>query len=131
MHNPRMPPRSLALVAGIAVLGALAGTGCGGSVDDRPARWSFIAATIVEPGCATVSCHSAISQRGGVDLHAREIGYYTLINGFYVIPKLPDQSTVVTLLNAEGSLRMPPDVPLPQADIALIETWITDGAPNN
>ena len=131
MHNPRMPPRSLALEAGIAALCALAGTGCGSSVDERPAKWSFISASIVEPGCATVSCHSAISQRGGVDLHAREVGFYMLINGFYVIPNLPDQSTVVSLMNAEGALRMPPDVPLPQADIALIETWITDGAPNN
>ena len=131
MHNPSMPPRCLGLVAAMAALGALAGAGCGGTVDDRPPKWSFIAATIVEPSCATVSCHSAISQRGGVDLHAREIGYYTLVNGFYVIPSLPDQSAVVSLMNADGARRMPPDVPLPAADIALIETWITGGALNN
>jgi hypothetical protein len=125
-----MSPRSLALWTCLAAVG-VAGAGCGGAVDDRPPKWSFISATIMEPSCATVSCHSAISQRGGVDLHAREIGYYTLINGFYVIPGAPDQSAVVSLMNAQGSHRMPPDVPLPEADIQLIENWITAGALNN
>jgi hypothetical protein len=34
-------------------------------------------------------------------------------------------------MNAEGSIRMPPDNPLPQTDIQLIETWIADGAQDN
>jgi hypothetical protein len=124
-----MSSRSLVFLAGIAALGAC--LGCGGATDDRPAKWSFIAATIVEPSCATVSCHSELSKRGGVDLHSREVGYNNLINGFYVIPGAPDQSAVVSLMNAQGSLRMPPDVPLAQADVDLIETWIADGALNN
>jgi hypothetical protein len=124
-----MTSRSLVLLTGLAVAGVLAG--CGGAVDDRPAKWSFISATITEPSCATVNCHSAITQKGGVDLHAREIGYYTLVNGFYVIPGTPDQSAVVSLMNAQGSPRMPPDVPLSEADIELIEHWITAGALND
>jgi hypothetical protein len=35
------------------------------------------------------------------------------------------------LLNAVGSTRMPPDNPLSQADIQLIETWISQGADDN
>ena len=31
-------------------------------------------------------------------------------------------------LTAAGPLRMPPDNPLSDADIQLIETWINDGA---
>ncbi len=35
------------------------------------------------------------------------------------------------MMNAQGSIRMPPDNPLPEADIKLIENWITDGALDN
>lgn len=122
---------SLGFLAGIAALGVVAGAGCGGSTDDRPAKWSFIAATIVEPSCATVNCHSALTQRAGLDLHDRESGYYALVNGNYVIASDPAQSTVVRVMNAQGSMRMPPDVPLPTADIDLIEAWIASGIPNN
>jgi len=125
----RLP--SLGFLAGIAALGVVAGAGCGGSTDDRPAKWSFIAATIVEPSCATVNCHSALTQRAGLDLHDRESGYYALVNGNYVIASDPAQSTVVQVMNAQGSMRMPPDVPLPTADIDLIEAWIASGIPNN
>ena len=123
--------RNFAWVVALSTLVGLADIGCGGAVDDRPAKWSFIATTIVEPSCATVSCHSAITERAGVDLHDRRSGYYALVNGYYVIPHAPEQSAVVALMNAEGSLRMPPDVPLAEADIALIEAWIAAGAPNN
>jgi hypothetical protein len=122
---------ALSAVALIAVIVIFGGAGCAGGVDDRPAKWSVIAATITEPSCATVNCHSQITQRAGVDLHAREIGYYTLINGHYVIPGYPDQSAVISIMNAVGSLRMPPDVPLPNADIELIEEWIAGGAQND
>lgn len=124
-----MSLRSLVFFAGLAVVGVVAG--CGGAVDDRPPKWSFIAATIVEPSCATVNCHSAITQRGGLDLHDRESGYYALVNGNYVIASDPDHSAVVEYMNASGALRMPPDVPLPTADIDLIEAWIASGIPNN
>jgi hypothetical protein len=128
MHNRAMFLPRLAVLAAVA---ALLAAGCGGSTDDRPAKWSFISATITEPSCATVNCHSAISQRGGVDLHARNTGYYNLINGFYVIPNNADASSLMYLLQASGSLRMPPDNPLPAADILLIERWIEAGAPND
>lgn len=128
MHNRAMFRPRLACVA--AAVGLLV-AGCGGTTDDRPAKWSFISATIVEPSCATVNCHSAVAQRAGLDLHAREIGYYTLVNGFYVAPGDPSTSSLVYVMNASGSLRMPPDNPLPADDILLIEKWIQGGALNN
>ncbi len=138
MHNPPMLPPRLALVAAAAAL-AIVVTGCNGTTDDRPPKWSFISATIIEPSCATVNCHSAITHQGGVDLSARAIGYETLVGKsgdggfqtFYVYPGYPQYSPVVNLMNAEGSIRMPPDNPLPEADIQLIESWIADGAQNN
>jgi hypothetical protein len=128
MHNRAMFRPRLAALAAVA---ALLAAGCGGSTDDRPAKWSFISATIVEPSCATVNCHSEFTKRGGVDLHARDVGYYTLINGFYVVPNDVTSSSLVWLMNAAGSLRMPPDNPLPAADVQLIEKWIQSGANND
>ena len=135
MHNPPMLPPRLACVAAAAAL-AIVVTGCNGTTDDRPPKWSFISATITEPSCATVNCHSAITHQGGVDLSARQIGYETLVSNsggqtYYVYPGYPQYSPIVNLMNAEGSTRMPPDNPLPQADIQLIEHWIADGAQDN
>ena len=46
--------------------------------DDRPAKWSFISATIIEPSCATANCHSAITQpRGRRSVERATIGYYS------------------------------------------------------
>ena len=86
-----------------------------------------------------MNCHSAITHQGGVDLSAREIGWKTLVGSnsdggaqtYYVYPNYPQYSPVVNLMNAEGSIRMPPDNPLSQADILLIESWIAAGAQDN
>jgi len=140
MLSPRLS--GLAAVLVLAAVTVATGVGCGGTHDDRPARWSFISATIIEPACATVNCHSAITHQGGVDLSNSTIGYQTLVNvngsstadggaTFYVYPKYPQYSSLITLLNAVGSLRMPPDNPLSEADIQLISDWIQQGADNN
>ena len=131
MHNAPMSLPRLAFVAAAAAALAVAVAGCNGDTDDRPARWSFISTTIVEPSCATVNCHSAVTHQGGVDLSARAIGYQSLVPTYFVFPGNPQDSPVVNLMNAVGSIRMPPDNPLPEADIRLIETWIADGAQNN
>jgi hypothetical protein len=129
MHNPptMIPARRVFLVA--AALAAL--IGCGSANDDRPQRWSFISATITEPSCATVNCHSQVAKRGGVDLHDRATGYTDLTTRGFVNPTTPDQSPILFLMRGEGSLRMPPDMPLPADDIVLIENWIKDGAKND
>ena len=130
MHNPPMLPPRLACVAAAAAL-AFVVTGCNGTTDDRPPKWSFISATIMEPSCATVNCHSAITHQGGVDLSARAVGYQSLVPTYFVFPGNPQDSPVVNLMNAVGSIRMPPDNPLPEADIQLIESWIAAGAQDN
>jgi hypothetical protein len=131
MLPPRLP--GLAAIVALATVGILAGAGCGGTKDDRPAQWSFISPTIIEPACATVNCHSAITHQGHVDLSNSTIGYETLVQNsggmtYYVYPYHPEYSTLITLFDAVGSIRMPPDNPLPQADIQLISDWIRDGA---
>jgi hypothetical protein len=107
-----------------------AASGCGGSNDPRPQTWSFVSTAILEPSCATANCHSA-----------RAAGYASLVGRTYVISEMaaptltPDQrvqrSSVPKLMRAVGNLRMPPDLPLPEADIELFENWIRGGALDN
>jgi hypothetical protein len=116
--------------------------GCGGA-DNRPAKWSYIAPGIIEPNCATVSCHSAVAQRAGVILEPAQTAYNTLTKRRFVAICAPDAGSTCTsdtavatseilyLLRAQGSQRMPPDQALPESDIHLIQNWIADGALDN
>src|SRR5712671_126354 len=106
-----------AVSLGAVVVGAVAG--CGGATDDRPAKWSFISAAIIEPSCATASCHSDVARKAGVNLYNKETGYKSLFDRHFVFPNKPDQSEVLYLLRAVGARRMPPDFPLPEEDIQL------------
>jgi hypothetical protein len=128
MHNPPVLSGRRILLAALA---AVAVVGCGGTTDDRPQQWSFISPAITEPSCATVNCHSAIAQKAGVDLHDRAAGYATLAGRGFVDTANPDASAVILLMKGVGSLRMPPDEPLPEADIDLIRSWIAHGASND
>ena len=128
MHNPpTMNPRRVLLVA--AAVAAV--IGCGGATDDRPPKWSFISATITEPSCATVNCHSEVAKRAGIDMHDRASGFNAMVMQGFVDPTSPDTSAVLYLMRGQGSTRMPPDMPLPEADIVLIRNWIAAGATNN
>jgi hypothetical protein len=126
-----------AAVFAAGTLTVLASAGCG-STDERPATWSFISTAILEPSCATANCHSAIAQRASVDLSDRAVGYKSLTSRHFVItraagPTMTDEERVVRspvpqLMRAVGNLRMPPDMPLPEIDIQLVERWISLGA---
>ena len=50
-----------------------------------------------------------------------------LIDRQYVIPG-DDSSTLLLLLDGNERTRMPPDAPLPAADIDLVRLWIEQGA---
>ncbi len=112
-----------------------------GDIDDRPAQWSYIWPTIIEPGCTTIRCHSTFTSQAALQLDSLEGAYHALTGipcehpieenktRWFVDPGHPDRSALMYLLRGQGVPRqMPPDSPLPDADIALIETWIQDGA---
>ena len=107
--------------------GLVAAAGCGGA-DTRPAKWSFIAPAIIEPTCATASCHSEVAKRAGVVLAPKDAAFHTLVDRQFVRPMDAAESEMVILMRGIGSQRMPPDYPLAEADIELIEKWIDDGA---
>jgi hypothetical protein len=107
-------------------------------VDDRPATWSYISAAIIQPNCATARCHNHSSATLGLQLDTVEGGYLELVGAHdadgvplgrnLVVPGDPDSSKLMWMLRGVEAQRMPPDEPLPDADVALIEKWIRDGA---
>ena len=124
-----------------AALAALAVAACG--EDDRPSSWSYIHGAIIVPSCTTSSCHNEYNAQAGVQLQDREGAYTILVgrtcdddqpdeaaDGNLVIPGSPETSRLMHLLIGENVARaMPPDRPLPDADIDRFETWILAGAP--
>lgn len=121
--------------AALAALGA-----CG--EDDRPASWSYIHTAIIAPSCATSSCHTKENELAGVDLHSVDAAYAILVGRTcdpddppdlvernYVAPGQPERSALMYLLiGDEVKRQMPPDRPLPERDIDLVERWILEGA---
>lgn len=150
-----MANHRLAVLAWAAAALALAGAACGKN-DDRPAVWTYVSAELFAPNCATASCHSRGSAVAGLDFSDPDRGYESL-TGLKVWVPDPDgtiggvcktvadtlycerdrplvlafnlsQSRVVNMLRARAAPRMPPDRPMSEADIALVESWILDGA---
>jgi hypothetical protein len=114
--------------------------GCADEIDPRPASFPYIWAAIIQPGCTTSGCHSKLSATYGLQYESMEGTYYALTGRAcgqeltgeaprnYVVPGHPDRSKLMYLLTGEQLRRMPPDAPLPEPDIALIERWILAGA---
>ncbi|HVK85589.1 MAG TPA: c-type cytochrome domain-containing protein [Kofleriaceae bacterium] len=97
-------------------------------VDERPANWGYLHAAVIVPSCATASCHSDEAAVAGVKLDDADTAYELLLSDRYVIAG-DAASPLLQLLRANERDRMPPDAPLPLADIELVEAWITGGAP--
>lgn len=129
-----------------AIVLLCAAGGCEHSAD-RPARWSYIHASIIVPSCTTAGCHSALTAIAGLNLTDKH-GAYTVLTGHicgepvrpqdpprnYVTPFSADYSQLVyQLRGADADGRpyrdvMPPDMPLPDAEVELVERWIDEGA---
>src|SRR5664279_333816 len=118
--NHERKPRRCTPVLVLLAAGLAAGTGCGGQEDTRPATWSYISTAIVQPSCATANCHSVIAQRSGVQLDKVDTGYTSLVTRNFVVPGHPEQSSLILLLEGQGTRRMPPDFPLATDDVDLI-----------
>jgi hypothetical protein len=102
---------------------------CAEDTDTRPAEFDYIAKTILEPSCATATCHNAQTARVGLDFSSVEASRVTFMdNAFVTVPDEPRSNRIIFILTTDGEERMPLDGPLPDADVALIERWIASGA---
>lgn len=102
--------------------------GCTEDPGDRPATWSYLHAAVIVPNCATSSCHGDRAAVAGITLDEAASAYEQLLARRYVVPGDPG-STLLLLLEGDERRRMPPDAPLPAADIDLVRAWIEAGAP--
>ena len=125
-------------------LGAAALAGGCSSEDTRPASFTYIYETVLQPSCATVNCHNSWTHLYGLRFESKEATYAYLTGvvcdesteeipglptGNFVSPGQPDRSPLVHLLYGDDvTRRMPPDRGLPQTDIELVERWILEGA---
>lgn len=125
---------------GVVVLICL--LGASGCADDRPGDWDYVYSAILRPNCATAACHSAIVKQSGLDMSTPDRAYQTLVRrpcgststpaptptGANVDPGHPETSAILYWLRGRDNQTMPPDVPLPEAEIEAVERWIREGA---
>ncbi len=102
--------------------------GCAEDPRQRPLTWTYLHAAIIAPSCATASCHSSRAATAGITLDDADDAYDQLLARDFVIPGDP-ASALMSLLEGDERRRMPPDAPLPHADIELIRAWIEEGSP--
>ena len=112
------------------LLGSIAVAGCGEEPDSRPASWGYIHSAIIVPSCATIGCHSETSAQRGLNFEQEESTRSTLLQIGDVRPGDPNSKLILQLQGVafEQRPRMPPDAPLPAADVELIRSWIQQGA---
>jgi hypothetical protein len=96
--------------------------------DTRAADWDFIHAAVIIPSCATSSCHSSLSRNAGVDLEDVDGAYQFLTVDNQFVVAGDSRSPLMFLLEGDERPLMPPDAPLPAADVDLIRQWIEEGA---
>jgi hypothetical protein len=123
MRLPYLRPGLRSLIGALAIAGA---AGCGDELDDRPATREYIVTAILAPSCANAGCHSSSTAKAGYSFGTQKEAAEALDR--LVLPGDVLRSRLAQVLRTDGEYRMPLDSPLPEADIALIETWILGGA---
>lgn len=108
--------------------------GCGAQ-DDRAPNLDYITETILRPTCGTAVCHSTFRQEQGYIFDTVEGSRHTFQSD--EILTLPSNNEdrnstpglVVNLTTEQpGAPRMPYNEAMPDADVALIQRWLHDGA---
>lgn len=106
---------------------ALALVACGTSNDDRPQTAAYVSAAILVPYCGRAACHSSATRAHNLNFGSVDDAIATMQSEGVVVPGDAPASRLVTVLT-DPSRVMPPDMPLPNADIELITRWVADGA---
>ena len=107
-----------------AIAVSLCSVACGTTPDDRPATFEFVSLEVLAPACATVACHSSST-------NARGFAFDTLPASRQALRSLVivGNAQASQLIDVIKRNRMPPDEPMADQDVALLEAWINNGAP--
>jgi hypothetical protein len=121
----------------------LAGLAACGGVDNRPKNLDFITGAILNPNCAAAQCHSAFRRQAGDEFDTPAAARRSLLtygplqiqNGCQPFPQACDATLIKSITVGLQSVlepsvtnvRMPFDGPLANADVALIQDWISEG----
>jgi hypothetical protein len=104
----------------------------------------FLAAAAAAPGAEAVSfssdirplfekqcwtCHSSTQKLSDLDLTSRESALKGGVHGPAIVPGKPDESRLMMHVTGKEAPRMPLGAPLPDESVALLRTWIEQGAP--
>lgn len=107
-----------------------------GTTDDRPRTAPYVTDAILVPYCGRASCHSADSAARGLAFDSipnAKKAFAAMVERdgvtWQVVVPGDSQSSRLYRVLHDTNAPMPPDVPLPDADIELIKAWIDDGAP--
>ena len=102
---------------------ACATTACGTTPDDRPATFEFVTLAVLAPACGTVACHSTTTNVSGYAFDTLPAARLALRR--LVTTGNPDGSRLIDVIKRN---KMPPDAPMFDDDVALLSTWIRNGA---
>ncbi len=116
-------------VLAVGAIGAIAA--CASGPDTRPETADYIIEAILVPSCGRAACHSSETRAHNLAFDTIDAAIASLKTQQrgqpLVTPGLAGSSELVTVLTDSARI-MPPDAPLPQADIDLITNWIAAGA---
>ncbi len=74
-------------------------------------------------------CHGEKKQQSGLRLDSRDAVLKGGQNGPAIVPKKPDESLMMKVLEYTGDIQMPPDAKLDDEKIAILKKWIEKDAP--
>lgn len=100
-----------------ALLFALVLAGCGTSPDPRPVTFEVVAEEILKPSCGLVACHSSTTSVQQYAFDTTDAARAAL-----------KRNTAEIVFQIEQQ-KMPPDSPMSDEDVALIEAWVAAGSP--
>jgi hypothetical protein len=76
-----------------------------------------------------IACHGPKTQKGGLRLDTKEGLLKGGSEGPVIIPGKPAESRILAAVKRVGELKMPPSKKLTDAEIGILEKWISGGAP--
>ena len=119
LRLPAIPALVLVLTAATAA-----------AVDDGTFHGEEHFERVIRPILATRcgACHGGETQWGDLRLDHRAGAFRGGEHGPVLVPGDADASRLVAAVRRQGDLAMPPDEPLPAAEIAALEAWVRAGA---